>query len=350
MNKYRELLSTIAQQYHIGRGDNEKETDWKARVIYSICGMMAYASLFDDGDIKNTVSILHLKERVRQILDDYKALYPESAGKLSDKPETFEKEIESLFLDTGMAYHMPDRIAPSMKHEARFHTILFQRGIAIDEITSVSGCGFYSVQQHAAPSEDNHAICSMFCLEQEHLLSVWQQAVAAASWKLLPSLDGSNEYLRLQPPFSSGYWKSTPDTTGDVSLLRMGRKGAQIYYLYRYTGAGIEVSPLPGWQVKDGQYRSLACACLASLGTLPPISYQQDGTLVHLQQNYLFPPRELAFLRLYSWPEECAAFSQFKRKLSLEVFVAMKQLLSERGYTFSQGGIVSNAKWSKLLP
>ena len=33
MNQYRELLSTIAQQYHIGRGDNEKETDLKARVI-----------------------------------------------------------------------------------------------------------------------------------------------------------------------------------------------------------------------------------------------------------------------------------------------------------------------------
>lgn len=350
MNKYRELLLTIAQQYHIGKGNNEKETDWKARVIYSICGMMAYASLFDDEDIKNTVSIFHLKERVRQILVDYKALYPEAAGKLPHEPEAFAKEIESLFLDTGMAYHMPNRIAPPMKREAQFHTILFQRGIAIDEISHVSGCGFYSVQQYAASHEDSHALCSMFCLEQGHLLSVWQQTVAAASWESLPASDSSSEYLRLRPPFSSGYWKSTPDKTDDVSLLRVGLKGAQIYYLYRYTGAGIEVSPLPGWQVKDGQYRSLACACLASLGTLPPISYQQDGTLVHLQQDYLLPPRELAFLRLYSWPEECAAFSQFKRKLSLEVFVAMKQLLSERGYTFSQGGIVSNAKWSKLLP
>lgn len=45
MNKYNGLLSAVAQKYNIRRALQEAENDWKTRLIYSVCGMMAYESI-----------------------------------------------------------------------------------------------------------------------------------------------------------------------------------------------------------------------------------------------------------------------------------------------------------------
>ena len=54
--------------------------------------------------------------------------------------------------------------------------------------------------------------------------------------------------------------------------------------------------------------------------------------------NYLLPPRELNLLKLYSWPETCTSLPcDFRRKLSTEVFTAIKNILSDEGYEFKGG-------------
>ena len=62
MDRYDGLLSKVAQQYNISKGTTEAEADWKARIIYSISGMMAYASLWDDSE--EPVSLVHLKRKI----------------------------------------------------------------------------------------------------------------------------------------------------------------------------------------------------------------------------------------------------------------------------------------------
>jgi hypothetical protein len=75
-------------------------------------------------------------------------------------------------------------------------------------------------------------------------------------------------------------------------------------------------------------------------GTLPPIEYYEDGALVHIHLNYLLPPRELEFLKLYSWPGKCTSLPcDFDRKLSKEVFKAIKEILLSEGYDF-KGGLI----------
>ena len=222
-----------------------------------------------------------------------------------------------------------------MKHEEPFGDILFQRGIALDSISCVSGIGFYS-KRHGEKNPDK--IKAMFGLEQENLQTLWRITLSAASWESNQSFEQNTEYLRLNPPFSQGYWVNKPDTTGTVSILRNGMKGSKLYYLYRYSGTTIEVSPLPPWQVESYNYRALACACLSTYGTLPPIEYLEDGALVHVHMNYLLPSRELEFLKLYSWPEMCTSLPcNFRRKLSIEVFKAIKNVLSDEGYEFKGG-------------
>ena len=334
MDKYNGLLSKVSRQYHILRGTQETEDEWKTRLVYSICGMMAYASLWDDAE--EPISIVHLKGRVRSILGSYKSLYPELSGTFPHISGELEEEIANQFLSAGVVYHRPNRIAPSKKREEHFEGILFQRGIALDNITCVSGIGFYSKRDGEAPS---HNIKTMFGLEQENLQTLWQTTLSAASWESNLLFEFGTEYLRLKPPFSRGYWVNEPDKTGTISILRTGMKGSQLYYLYRYVNAVLEVSPLPQWQVENYSYRALACACLSNYGTLPPIEYFEDGALVHIRMNYLLPPRELEFLKCYSWPEICTALPcNFRRKLSVEVFAAIKNILSDEGYEF-KGGI-----------
>ena len=330
MDKYTGLLSVISNQYHIKRGLQETEESWKTRLIYSICGMMAYAALWDD--LEEPISIVHLKKRIRSILSAYKSIYPELSISLPYASADLEDEIANLFLSTGVVYHRPNRIAPSMKHEELFSGILFQRGIPLDNISHVSGIGYYS-KQDGGTNPDK--IKTMFGLEQENLQSLWHETLTTATWKSIQSFEHNIEYLRLMPPFTRGYWITTPDTTGVVSILRIGVNGSQLYYLYRYAGATLEVSPLPQWQVESSHYRTLACACLSTYGTLAPIEFAEDGELTHIRFGYLLPPRELDFLKLYSWPEECTSLpSDFKRKLSTEVFRAIRDILSDEGYKF----------------
>lgn len=334
MDKYNGLLSKVSRQYHILRGKQETDNEWKTRLIYSICGMMAYACLWDDSE--EPISIVHLKRKIRSILASYKSMYPELSETLPCTSEELEDEITNQFLSVGVVYHRPNRIAPSKKHEEQFGGVLFQRGVALDSISCVSGIGFYS-KQTGGTNPNN--IKTMFGLEQENLQTLWQTIVSTASWESNPSFEYGIEYLRLKPPFSRGYWVNDQDKTGVVSILRTGMKGSQLYYLYRYIDAALEVSPLPQWRVEAYNYRTLACACLTTYGTLPPIEYTEDGALVHIRMNYLLPPRELEFFKFYSWPEICTSLPcNFRRKLSVEVFAAIKNVLSDEGYEF-KGGI-----------
>lgn len=335
MDKYNGLLSKVSRQYRILRGKQETEEEWKTRLIYSICGMMAYACLWDDSE--EPISTVHLKRRIRSMLASYKSMYPELSKTLPYTSEELEDEITNQFLSIGVVYHRPNRIAPSKKHEEPFGGVLFQRGIALDNISCVSGIGFYS-KQDGETNPNN--IKTMFGLEHKNLQILWQTILSTASWKSNPLLEYGTEYLRLKAPFSHGYWVNYPDETGVISILRTGMKGSPLYYLYRYIDADLEVSPLPQWQVENYNYRTLACACLSTYGTLPPIEYSEDGALVHIHMNYLLPPRELEFLKFYSWPEICTSLPcNFRRKLSVEVFAAIKNVLSDEGYEF-KGGII----------
>ena len=330
MDKYNELLSKVSRQYHIFRGNQETADEWKTRLVYSMCGMMAYASLWDDTE--EPISIVHLKRRIRSMLSSYKSLYSELSGTLPYTSEKLEEEITNQFLSAGVVYHRPNRIVAAKKSEENFGGVLFQRGIALDNISCVSGIGFYSKQEGGT---NPYNVKTMFGLEQENLQTLWETTLAAASWESNPAFEFGTEYLRLKPPFSRGYWVNEPDKTDIISILRTGMKGSQMYYLYRYVDGALEVSPLPQWQVENYNYRTFACACLSNYGTLPPIEYVEDGALVHIRMNYLLPPRELEFLKYYSWPEICTSLPcDFRRKLSVEVFEAIKNILSNEGYEF----------------
>lgn len=331
MNKYSRLLPSIATKYNIPKGKNETETEWKVRIIYSICGMMAYTSLWDDSSDEN-ISITHMKHRITDICDSYKYMYPETKNYLPYASDMLEEEITQLFLDTGIIYHRPNRISPARKSEACYGNISFQRGINIQNIEFLSGLGFYSINK-----KESAELCveEMFGLDELDLEQRWKFILSQATWKSEKEFESNTEYLKMETPFTKGYWINRPYKNGDVSILRTGMKGSQLYYLYRYNQNNLELSALPLWQVEKSQYRSLSNACLQQKNVLPSIEYNIDGSLIHFHINYLLPPKELSFIKLYSWPEKLTFLpSDFNRKCSAEVFSAIKGILTKQGYRF----------------
>lgn len=336
MNKYNNLILRIAMKYHIHKGQYESELKWKTRLIYSVCGIMAYASLWDT-DNEKTVSVVHLRERISKVLEDYETLYPEIQNFMpvaAQSVKNFESRIIETFENTGMVYHLPNRVVSAMKCEVQAGNVLFQRGIALDDISCVSGIGLYKNCNTVAQL---NKIKKMFGLEMFELQAIWKMILSQATWKKGMQFSSNTEYLRIIPPFNRGYWVDRPDRTGKISILRTGNNGSKIYYLYRYFSSELEVSQLASWQVDNNNYRSIACACLASLDVMPAIDYTIDGELVHIHLNYLLPPRELNFLKLYSWPEgEYLQQNDFRRSLSMNVFSVIKSILTDEGYTFSK--------------
>ena len=84
MKKYNGLLAEIAREFHIEQGEAESMERWKARIVYSLLGRMAYASLYDHLEENEelpedqSISVAHFKRRISTLLDTYLRLYPEN--------------------------------------------------------------------------------------------------------------------------------------------------------------------------------------------------------------------------------------------------------------------------------
>ena len=332
MIKYNSLLSHISNEYSIKQGKTEETLSWKARLIYSLLGRMAIASL-SDGLEEGPVTIVHLKRRIHNVYAAYYSMYPELKKIFPESSESLEQEIYDIFLKTGIVYHKPDRILMSSKCNSVCKGIKFTRGYSLDSKQMLSGLGSYLKQN---PDENSLPVSQMFGLEDSSLTERWKYYTSSRDWTLYEP-DNMTQYLKTEPPFSRGYWVDKPDDNGKISLLRTGFIGGQLYYLYRVENKKLYVSQLPQWQVEDYNYRSIANACLAYNGTLPPVTYRIDGNLTYVSFKYLPPSSDLYLWKLFSWPKKYSELPcDFNRILESSVFEALKETLAMQGYEFTK--------------
>ena len=331
MNKYGKLLSRIADEYAIQRGENESVDKWKVRIIYSLLGQMALASLFDETD-EETVSINHMRRRIESVFGSYSVMYPEIKPLMSTDAAELSEEIYSIYSNAGTIYHRPNRVTMAAPSESVSNGVRFIRGHAIEEEHFVSGLG--SFQTCETTENMPSSVTDMFSVDTDTLETRWEQCVGSVIWREA-GLEQSIEYLREQEPFSNGYWTDRPNKSGDVSILRSGYRGTELYYLYKYEEGRMMIGQMPGWRVEDYQYRSLANACLFHKGSLPATKYHYDGPITNITFGYLPPPAELNLWKLYTWPASCFGFPRdFNRICDSRVFEAIKQTLEQQGYPF----------------
>lgn len=264
-------------------------------------------------------------------------MYPEMNSLFSIEESSLADELYDLFLQTGCIYHEPNRIRPSVKRNAHGLNCTFMRGQAIDETKRISGVGCFdiikdTINEPIIPG----TVEEMFSLQTHDLKQQWNWIVSKAHFTDFTS-DISLEYLRVVPPFKSGYWGNVVDSSGKISLARTSLAGKRIYYLYRMEGKRMKISQLPEWMTDGHNYRSVSTACLADRESLPATEYYLDGPIVTLRIGYLFPPSEMNFINLYSWPKQYYEFPHnFTRIMNTNVFNDIKVLFERIGYQFKE--------------
>ena len=325
------LLKEITDSFHISKGFEENETAWKARAIYSYLGQVGYSSLWDIQDELRPSSIIHFKGRIIEALLAITKIYPE-VGHLFDSPDELADEIYDEMLQAGAIYHEPNRIMPPVKTTADCNPVYLHRGHELQEKCSVSGVGRYADR---VTDSNTCTLFRMYQIDAMDLKASWKQSVRGLKWSSPPNLDRF-EFLKTVPPFRSGYWINNYDTN-EITLARVGEKGNHLYYFYKEDESGPKVSPIPFWKTEGYEYRNIAVACLAINNRLPSCQYHLDGEVTEIRLGYLYPPEEMTFLRLYSWPKRYSGFPQnFQRVLSTKVFLAMKKEFEKKGYSFEE--------------
>ena len=330
MNEYSGLIEKISQEYDIERAEKESEPEWKARVIYSVIGESALASLWDKNEDEIPISVEYFKSIMIRTFKAYGDLY-HSAKELFDVDiKELADEMYTDYESMGYLYHMPKRVMPSVEAYGEFNRIRYARGLSLDQKHKVSGIGEYFIGDSSGNEEE---ILRLFHIDGEPLVDFWERVSKQKEWSII-NMSGKVEYLRTDKYFTRGYWVDKPDRGSGVSLLRMGEPGGRIYFLYKNYDEKIVCNQLPSWMTEDGNYRKIANAVLASRNALPKIEVIEWGSVVKIRFNYL-PAKDIhQLIKLYSWPgnyrnSQC----DFDRIMSLKVWKSLKELVKYLGYS-----------------
>ena len=337
MRKYNELLRNVADEFHISQGTEESDAEYKCRLIYSILGRMAYASLWDTQEDGQQVSISHFKRRISQLFFGYREMYSEIKPLMLCDAELLGNEIYDVYIKTGYIYHAPNRLAPAAPCQCGTVPVILSKGMPLCLRQRVSGLGTYTLNvtdQFKAVSVDD-----MFMLRR--IGDCWSEAIQYIRWGVCT--DASQfEFLKLVPPFNRGYWTDWPTRDDIISVARTKSPGARLYYFYKPKKSDLLISPIPEWRVKESavqesnlNYRELSNGLLASLSVLPPIKYHVSGQFVALTLEYLPAPAILNLIKLYSWPASFRKLpSDFRRTCEYDVFLVLKSTLERLGHRF----------------
>lgn len=328
------LIPQIANEFGIKQGINEPSDRWKMRIVYSMLGQMACASMYDTADDDQPVSVVHFKSRIHDLLGSYFAIFPELQTQFDKDSAKLCDEIYSIYLSCGYIYHSAYRIAPAHYADARSGQILFTRSMAPGEKHFVSGLGTFTKGNEVEASQLSPQC--MFQLPEHTLTGLYTHFISQAKWAELNTTEPI-EYLRTDPPFSRGYWQNKESKIDGVQLARTGSNGNRTYYLYKEDGSTTLFSQVPAWLMDGPGYRRVSNSILAKLGTLPPFVYAIDGSITTMTIQYLPAEEELNFLKLYSWPTTCVGLPHdFTRIFDTDVFFAIKEVLEFIGYQFEE--------------
>ncbi len=330
------LLESIGKQLNISINN----VDSICQIVYSVAGQMALASLWDQNEEHDKVSVKHFKHRIVKIIDAYTDLFPEIYALFPDDKTALVEEIYSVYLHNGFLYHSANCVSPAALSEAVSDNICLVRGASPDAKLFMSGLGFYSTTKHSS----DRSVANLFGLQEQSVENYLDEILSFDDWKEI-AWPENTEFLRLDPPFTISYWQQKPNYDDRISLARFGEPN-KIYSFYRFQDGVFQHKSIPEWRIKDyftneiayGGYRRIAVALLMRYGTLPKIKAKDTGSMMEIRVGYRLPLSEEYFFRLYSWPTRYDFAPKeepmFIRKMSKQFYPVFKKELSSMGYQF----------------
>jgi len=333
----KDLISRIGSQLNIPVINNNSI----CQIAYSVSGLMALSSLWDCNENDNLVSIQHFKNRITQIIVAYENIFPDIRHLFPRIKKDLVEDIYAIYLRTGFMYHSHNNLSPSLNAISGQGNIMLYRGGYTDAGLFMSGLGLYSLNDNfKAPSVKN-----MFGLQDTNFSAYLDKVIGNDEWHHIEFSD-STQYLRLDPPFSKGYWQQQPDIDGRISLARFGDL-RKTFVIYKYDNGSFKYKQVPDWMIREtfdtdsyGEYRRLAIALIKQYENLPCITTISDGEFLDIKLGYRLPPTEEDFFKLYSWPLRYDFTAEtspvFNRKMSKAFYPLFKYVLESIGYSFKE--------------
>ena len=337
MNIKEELIFAVQNQLNI---QSTHDSSGLCRAIYSASGKMALASLWDQLEDSDFISIQHFKSRISQILTSFISIYPVAEKNFPKDLSALINDIYEIYRRNGFFYHANYRLTPAPLKQACSEGCTLFRGLPPNGYGAMSGLGLYSTEIKGPLGQ---TISDLFELQTQPLLDYLQNIWESGEWKETDWPDDT-QFLRMKPPFSRGYWQEAPEKTDRISLAHYGSPN-KFYVFYRYWNDRFQEKAIPSWRVCDfrsagntgyGEYRRIANALLKKEGQLPPILAVRSPSFVQLKLGYRLPPTEEDFFMLYSWPVHYMASSEapqvFHREMAPAVYPVFKKHLESLGY------------------
>lgn len=335
------LIRTIGTQLNIPYTSDRERA---CQIIYSVTGKMALASLWDQSEQEDDISIQHFKRRARKVLDAYSAVYPSVKFLIPDEKGGLIDDIYDIYYRTGYFYHSAHRISPAAPVMAVYQNCVLHRGTVPDAPLFMSGLGFYAVRKETAETP----VAAMFDLQTQPYDAYLEEILNSSQWEIAKFPDDA-EYLRLDPPFQRGYWQQQAIRDGRITLVRYGSPN-KLFAFFKYENGVSQQKMIPHWRLCNDhsqdpenyeEYRRIATALLMRTGTLPTIKIKKATDFVEISVGYRLPPTEEAFFRLYSWPSSYDISPQsqklFTRKMANAVYPVFRYHLESLGYRILEG-------------
>ena len=327
-------LDIIAKELNIGKDKSEKDVEWYRRVVYSVVGRMALATLWNEND-KGEISVRGLKRTTYELLKAYESIVPEinSTSNYGECTDMLCDSILSTMESAGFFYHRADYYRIAKTKHIKMGEVNFCRGIYATESCYMSGLGAYT---KVANAEENEG--SFLSLEKPQF--VLQKLIESAYWRECDFEREKVEYLKMEEPFKNGYWMDQPNFQFQYSLARTKKEREaflQTYYLLRNTSDGMKAAELPAWVSEDRNYTVLSTALLQCYKQMPPVIIKYGDEIAKIEiGSRLYPDVEKLILA-YSWPKRYdGENSPFSRIIPKSLSGTLKKILVDTGYNVKE--------------
>lgn len=248
------------------------------------------------------------------------------------------ENIYDLYVKAGFFYHKNNKVKASIPKTATVGKVSFVRSTVYSPSYKMSGAGIYIISKEPNNLLDVDKVQNMFGLSKVSCKTFYEELLKNSIFKENDYIDKFNlRYLSLKIQNRTKYWTDKevyPDK--GITLVREDKNNSRQFYLAKRQDNKIKFCNLGECFCSGTEYIPLARAILETNKTLPTIKFKIVYQLVFIQLGYLLPPAEQNFFELYSWPIKN---SIFYRIMHIDVFVALKTILEQTGYVFTEGDL-----------
>ena len=303
---------------------DETDEDWTRRVCYSVIGLQMLASLYDQPDSLDPTKTPDETVPMRHILNRGERLAKILIGNDGENGVDVKK-IRNLYFHNGFMLHKRHRLAyPQSSFATVSNNMFLARGCPPWKTAKASGLGMLTSEASTEPMP----VEDMFHIERSAIGDWFEKFLGTVRWET-NSLPQDIEWLNVHESPKQRYWSGKQPKDG-ISLCRTKSKTGKDYFLWRISDGIAQQCRLPEWRTKGYEYLRIAIALRSLYNNHPMVTFKRLLNTVSVVFDYLPPPTEHRFMKLYSWSNLGDPFSEMV--FAIDLFETIKTIFARLSY------------------